>query len=1767
MNSLHGRLIHYNELEMYKKELSRRNYEFDRSKEQYNKKVLFMPIDVKEENLQDGDYTKAVYKVILFGVLENGSKASVILNGIKPFIEIQVPKNQKPENFCNILIDELKMLDNKLYTEITGKKTNDYFNVDIYPETEITYGKYFKLFAEEKSAFIRLYFYKLTARKYAITYLVKKGYQVVHDDINNYYRIVCRDYLISFNTWCVLTNYSRFTDHKRIKGVVFSLDILNYKKYSGEITQQLQKDPTLSMCWDCEMYKQYDSNDKGAPTYLNLDHKLFMIGTTFQWYYQQNQILRICFIDKPSQPHSDYLTVICGTEKHLIKSFIKVWSWMLPDIILGFNDGEYDWPWLKHRAELHGLLKFMSKSISQLWPSDYNTDPWTDKYILQRYYGSTMYKLDAETNISCYKFYFPGCIAIDVRTIFRQLFPNDEASSLNHYLTRLGIPTKLDVNFKDMFDMYQEMEYIENKNENDEIIYPEHLTNLMQQVAHYCVIDAQRCHELMLKLYVIMDKRAISDMSYVSFQDAIERANGMKVRNLIIAAGQQVPFLLKFNNNSVELNDNIERTKYPGAYVFPPIKGLVNGKLSIDERIINKLDGWELVNNEEIQLAKKVIKEVGAILSPEELTKYNFSKPINDFFIEKIKRPITGLDFNSLYPSLMMTYNLSPEYMILNKEIAREMSNRHNLYRIKFPFGNEIINGWIVRHDNHIDPKLPDFKFGIFGYVLKQLFDKRKSLKVQMKIWEKKSEEAKEGTQEYDDARFQYEYINSTQKALKIFMNTFYGEIGNQRSPFFMVQVAGGITINGGRNVKLAQQYVEKIGCKVYYGDSVTSDTPVILKDLAGNILIRTIDNIVSEKNWEPYPQFKKDEYDRIEKQQAFINTKLQIWAGDNWYPINKVIRHKTNKKMFRINTHIGCIDVTEDHSLLNCNLEKIKPSNCKIGDELYHSFPNEFNTTVIHIKEEEAWVWGFFAADGSCSEYNSSWTINNQNLDYLNQAIEYLKICEPEYTFKILESSKVRKLIPNGKVKKLVEKYKLLFYDKNNYKKVPDYIINSPIHIRRSFFNGYYIGDSCKTTELNDNIIEFCCKGKIWSQSMYYLIKSLGYKGISISLRNNKSNIYSFRITNSNYRKNPIAIKKIIELPPVTNDIYVYDIETLSGNFNAGIGELTLKNTDSIYNSMPDHYFLEIDKAYYSGEIDKLTYWSKLVEITLEVIAKIRDEINEYFSKDNGTNFLTMAFEEVLFPVLFASKKKYVGIAHEHHPSFAKPLNISELEYKFSEEIKIKFPEYTTEQIKNAVDDAIINKRKKQFFIRGLDVVKRGMPNFAKEIILDILEQMVAIDNIRELYDIVCDKINQIYKTEWNHPELLYKFIMTDQFKPHKKNQKMHVFVKRMFDEYNIIVKPFERVRYIIASKYPYRYDICGRQIPLTIGDKMELADIAIERNLTIDVDEYMQSKLFGQLGRLVAYRQEFLPTNYNTIDISDKDENKSLEDAIYSSAMKWVKNYSSQFSNKYSKLGSFYQKISKTATFITYSKLENLNTTSKRLFVPKTEDELEKLPEWIITQSNSYAKRKINKYAVNFINEFYKKYKTANNITLDILPKTRLKNPIYKSVKEYINEKLLKIIAEILPKYEKAFNKIHIELVNDLIKQINIIRDIYYKFNNMVQNASNYIMINYDLSDLYKTGINEYILKDKLESLITFITTNEDKISEQILFDNNNELKNSIKIYNNIFEKLVANNITFYKIKTVYDELIKNKNILIGNIEVDVDYNELLDIMNTIK
>jgi hypothetical protein len=143
------------------------------------------------------------------------------------------------------------------------------------------------------------------------------------------------------------------------------------------------------------------------------------------------------------------------------------------------------------------------------------------------------------------------------------------------------------------------------------------------------------------------------------------------------------------------------------------------------------------------------------------------------------------------------------------------------------------------------------------------------------------------------------------------------------------------------------------LNIQVVYGDSVTGDTPLVLKK-DNQIYIETIESIFDITNKQEYPGFKMfDKTIRLEKE--FSTTDYQIWSDAGWVDIKRVIRHKCEKKIYRVLTHTGCIDVTEDHSLITENKEPIKPKDLKVGDSLLHSFPTEFpenNEMIQNIKK-----------------------------------------------------------------------------------------------------------------------------------------------------------------------------------------------------------------------------------------------------------------------------------------------------------------------------------------------------------------------------------------------------------------------------------------------------------------------------------------------------------------------------------------------------------------------------------------------------------------------------------------------------------------------------------------------------------------------------------------------------------------------------------------------------------------------------------------------
>ncbi len=59
------------------------------------------------------------------------------------------------------------------------------------------------------------------------------------------------------------------------------------------------------------------------------------------------------------------------------------------------------------------------------------------------------------------------------------------------------------------------------------------------------------------------------------------------------------------------------------------------------------------------------------------------------------------------------------------------------------------------------------------------------------------------------------------------------------------------------------------------------------------------------------------------------------------------------------------------------------------------------------------------------------------------------------------------------------------------------------------------------------------------------------------------------------------------------------------------------------------------------------------MVKITMDVMKKLCDQINAYLRIKSEISYLKMTYEEVLFPVCFAGKKKYFGIGHEDVVNF----------------------------------------------------------------------------------------------------------------------------------------------------------------------------------------------------------------------------------------------------------------------------------------------------------------------------------------------------------------------------------------------------------------------------------------------------------------------------------------------------------------------------------
>jgi hypothetical protein len=456
-----------------------------------------------------------------------------------------------------------------------------------------------------------------------------------------------------------------------------------------------------------------------------------------------------------------------------------------------------------------------------------------------------------------------------------------------------------------------------------------------------------------------------------------------------------------------------------------------------------------------------------------------------------LDNPVACNDYASLYPSSMISENLSHDSKVWTRE---------------YDLAGNLVEEWGEKDgsDNYIYDNLPgyeyvDVQYDTYRYHRKNPKAAAEKIKCGYKMCrfaqphkidgESGDGEAimpailKELLKARKDTRklipqqtdeFMKNVLDQRQLGYKVTANSLYGQCGAKTSTFYEKDIAACTTATGRKLLTYGKRIIEECyknkicqtknhglvltNAEYIYGDSVANYTPIYVK--VNNIIeILTIEELAKKygnNNWILSKEEGKQDKEFCELE------KVETWTEKGWTKLFRVIRHvlASHKKMFRILTHTGCVDVTDDHSLIKPCGSEVSPKEVGLGTELLHAMlPTNVSNSLI--SEDEAQIMGFFFGDGSCGSYDcpsgkkSSWALNNASEELNNKYINLCKKVYPDYEWVImptLESSGVYKISPRnnsyGKIVELVNYYRqLLYYNKN--KVIPSEILNAHVNVK----------------------------------------------------------------------------------------------------------------------------------------------------------------------------------------------------------------------------------------------------------------------------------------------------------------------------------------------------------------------------------------------------------------------------------------------------------------------------------------------------------------------------------------------------------------------------------------------------------------------------------------------------------------------------------------------------------------------------------------------
>ena len=803
MESLNGKVVNspaiINLIKNRNELLNRQKIETINDDIKYGRPIKVFPEHIEALN----EYGKTVY--LLKCVMEDGRKTDVILENIVLYLYI---RKLEPSPICpaepgSICPAEPSIVDTLTDEQFTNNIRTLLCEQDV--KIEQVYAKGIEKFEILPVLHLKVICNNLKVRTQVADIITKYNSNIkfTNNDLTHHERLICRDHDIKLGSYNIISKFKSYKKEKDISKLekIFRINV-NDIKYDDSITPV----KTMLLFWDIETRsKTIELPDANRP-----GDTVFMIALSVKW-CDGTDILKICFTTFGSCNRPEFCTVMCINEKDLILCMFKVINKLQCDYIIGYNDGDYDWSFIIDKCAQYDILKeayhLMETTLR------YTEKNITNSAILLYKCRKSNIKIDGSLSAISRTLTVSSIIMVDLRTICRQLFPLAVKTKLSYFLDYLNLPNKTGLELEEMKricnmsedfmkDFFSKLEKKQSDKKSDILNRLDEIKKLVGEVAYYNFTDADVLYKLFKKLNVLNDRRETASSSFTTIRDAYFTANRVKLINIVMKEFYINNIIPTQYKTDIRENNAIE-----GAKVYYPRMGLKKPALTL-EQLRDK--HFKTVSNEEISILINHITLNG--IKPNNTITGILSDMYNTFLSSfKNNRPSLEEDFMSLYPSIMMAYNLSPECMIDKSDIkqlteytindmSHSIQNKHTeLYSI----GHNTLDGKTV-----IDDSKKTY-FGVYPTVLLRLFNSRVKLRETIK----KIDPADE---------YMIAYLDSKQKFIKVVMNSLYGSLACfiPNSVIFNYFIASIITYKGRCMVELSKNYLESVGCIFDYGDT-----------------------------------------------------------------------------------------------------------------------------------------------------------------------------------------------------------------------------------------------------------------------------------------------------------------------------------------------------------------------------------------------------------------------------------------------------------------------------------------------------------------------------------------------------------------------------------------------------------------------------------------------------------------------------------------------------------------------------------------------------------------------------------------------------------------------------------------------------------------------------------------------------------------------------------------------------------------------------------